>query len=623
MDAKDAVPILLTLPVEILDVITSMVPCKSIGRFLLVGNKLMTQKLLSFGAVTTLNYVPRPGLHQIYHWEPILSKFQHVKHLTIIPPGYGGRLENFKLSQLPPTLTTLRIDTRRAHRLFAPNMTPLQLDQLFPSLVSLSARLKFIPKHTIDSPILPQSLTHLAIQSWSSKIALPDNLQRLSIKRLLVDENETHIPSCLTRLTISDTIEGKAQIFFLLLPPCMERIDVSYSSSKTSYTDIAILPRGLKSLEARSIKNQTLLSASVDLELPPGLTTLQLPMLYPLSLWSQLPKTLTSLRWASPDSDLEVDVVSKLPDAFAMLPSGLKTFQLPLPSGNRGVFWVEPLHLPAGLETLELDWAILSRAAAESLPSGLKALQLQKLGLDVFKVLPKSLTEITTSIMDFCVELLLHLPPNLTSLKSRLPYDYDSESSLPGDQSVWESELQKFQRHWKALEKPFRFPPGFKKFDFDRCAYIGDEIISSVGPSAAFVSAASALFITDSGIEAMARLARSLTTLDFGSSDQITGECFKFLPQTLRFLELASSTEIYDHQIAYLPRELLYIYFMKAIKLTNASLKLFPRVVQTLRLDNNGLIDRSSIDDWPLPLKHGGGGTFYCVSFTSINGKIV
>lgn len=312
---------------------------------------------------------------------------------------------------------------------------------------------------------LPRSLTRCRFNEsmrWSKGLVsdLPEGLQRLDVHKF--DRNLEMWTKELPRNLVSFKVSSCDHYQ-------LEKDSISYLPRSLTHLDLPYAKICWNSLQAADNQHSAH-TLSLDVW-PPLLLKLNIRNAHtPIHMIDLLPKTLTKLALSIPLSMNDEDEISActLPPALTWLeiggigpiikghlPTSLHTLILDL------IYYTEETieFFPPSLSTMRLERAGFAidnwLATSKSLfPEGLKTASFNRLSWHAFKLLPRSITDLSANILDFDVatgknydDMFAGLPPALTALKldNVLSSDFIptlSTQSLP--QTITDLQIRRF-----------------------------------------------------------------------------------------------------------------------------------------------------------------------------------
>jgi hypothetical protein len=442
------------LPPETLNSIMELLTCFQIGRLLVSGCLMLSQKLMNGGGVKKLKFrnwsyewpsiigqLPRLEhlKFQIYKYNPPtpelilkdLLKLRNLKSLTFLMNGIdnylrsllekdptilsslqtlnlSGLSQQYQFIEQLPNLTSLRL------RSITSNPPSLSIRSLPPNLTNLEATLSKLVIEG-DDDRFPSSMTSVNVsllEVCNIFALLPENLicldmnirNTLANRRLVKVGEWTTLPRTLTRLSIPCSSFGVAKA--KMLPLCIQELRIVGKHDITEEECINVLellPKTMREIH--------------------GI----FPRIITARLASMLPRTLSQHIY------IDVDW-----DAVHLLPSQMRTiylFESGLPPVIQG--------LPSGLDVFHVEFG--SPSVYSCLPPNLRTFELQNgpMTLEQVKSLPPSL--LTLEIVDAAPSLHFdtfecwkHLPRSLNTLNIA-PSSFDEERGAAAfDLPTWD-----------------------------------------------------------------------------------------------------------------------------------------------------------------------------------------
>jgi hypothetical protein len=606
---------LFSLPTELLDSLTQTLSWKHIGRLLLIGNKTLTAILYRPGVVTQLDVsVDTDVSVDVAKWPQLFESFRHLRKLSAsAADSYRSHMTGLKIETLPSTITELQIHWKNIHSDLEKQYSSksfFNVAELFPMLTKLQLRVHLTEENAEWAKTFPASLTFLEVGRWHSDYPLPDSVTHLSFQERSRIESDICLPSQLRYLRFCDEVDGELPLLLASLPPNLEQLIFTSQVTKFPNAYFAFIPRDLRILKVLIRHPSPDLN---DIELPPSLTEVQIPLPTTLPQLKSLPKTLTTMRL----DDFPTAPKFGLREFFVALPPGIRSLNLNNTRSSERISIEGPLEIPASLTKFDCDFLDVDQAAISSFPPTLTSLSLGVVSSTIEIPFWPSMRSLSAKFMSLMPNVLARVSSSLVTL--RLSSSIWSDPVTGGERLLDLSPIKRREEHMQQLPSfPFQFRHGFEKLDADTCDYIGDEILAKLPNTLTYLSIASALYVTDEGAKFL-KPCSSLITLDI-SKAPITGEAFQYFPNTLRFLEASSAKEVYDRHIKHLPRSLLYIYMSGAKYLTDACGPSIPPRATTFRVETNEFITMSIIPTLP-PVLRGKSSTFVTKNFRIDSGK--
>ena len=352
-------PLILAFPIDIWRLFAPYLEARDLFNMIFIGCPVLSSILLHKGAITSLRIYRVKVPPKSRFLDPsFIGSFIHLTEFIIIAQSHAAFPPDWKISQLPPTLTKLHIDhqkpllpfvSRSIRKQFAvdssyhyqnghgPIMTVLRdnpslwlrCSKYFPRLLYLAVlgdgHLQFsgafqpwvdtLPKTLVhlDTPFLNPNygieengtLYHREWQDISMWSALPPTLESISFRHMRNSHSDVtllEMPSRITKVTLNCELEIGILVswHWLVELRCEKLISDLYTPMKLTLTHetYSLIPRGLKLLACHTLFCQ--LPAKLDRHaaarnLPTGLEYLSFTCLPDQDIIEHLPRSLKHL----------------------------------------------------------------------------------------------------------------------------------------------------------------------------------------------------------------------------------------------------------------------------------------------------------------------------------------